>query len=123
MNEIAVPVLGSPRFKSDPHPFYARLRAEAPIWRTTLRDKRTAWVVTHYDDVAGVLKDNRIAKDVLNAQDPEQQAREPWVPGFLKPLERNMLDVDEPDHRRLRTLVSKAFTPRLIERLRQRIER
>jgi cytochrome P450 len=123
MNEIAVPDLASPRFKADPHPFYVRLRAEAPVWRTTLRDKRTAWVVTRYDDVAGVLKDDRIAKDVLNAQDPEQRIREPWVPGFLKPLERNMLDVDEPDHRRLRTLVSKAFTPRLIERLRQRVER
>jgi cytochrome P450 len=88
-----------------------------------LSDKRTAWIVTRYENVAGVLKDDRIAKDPLNAQDPEQMAREPWVPGFLKPLERNMLDVDEPDHRRLRTLVSKAFTPRLIERLRQRIER
>ena len=123
MNEIAVPDLASSRFKADPYPFYARLRAEAPVWRTTLRDKRTAWMVTRYEDVAGVLKDDRIAKDPLNAQDPEQRAREPWVPGFLKPLERNMLDVDDPDHRRLRTLVSKAFTPRLIERLRQRIER
>ena len=123
MNEIAVPDLASSRFKADPYPFYARLRAEAPVWRTTLRDKRTVWMVTRYEDVAGALKDDRIAKDTLNARDPEQRAREPWVPGFLKPLERNMLDVDDPDHRRLRTLVSKAFTPRLIERLRQRIER
>src|ERR671920_466531 len=122
MNEIAIPDLASSRFKADPYPFYARLRAEAPVWRTTLRDKRTAWMVTRYEDVAGALKDDRIAKDPLNAQDPEQRAREPWVPGFLKPLERNMLDVDEPDHRRLRTLVSKAFTPRLIERLRGRVE-
>lgn len=123
MNEIAAADLASSRFKADPYPFYARLRAEAPVWRTTLSDKRTAWIVTRYEDVAGVLKDDRMAKDPLNAQDPEQLAREPWVPGFLKPLERNMLDVDEPDHRRLRTLVSKAFTPRLIERLRARIER
>ena len=123
MNEMAAPDLASSRFKADPYPFYARLRAEAPVWRTTLRDKRMAWIVTRYEDVAWVLKDDRIAKDPLNAQDPEQLARQPWVPGFLKPLERNMLDVDEPDHRRLRTLVSKAFTPRLIERLRHRIER
>jgi len=72
--------------------------------------------------VAGVLKDDRFAKDPLNAQDPEQQAERQWVPGFLKPLEQNMLDLDDPDHRRLRALVSKAFTPRLIERLRGRIE-
>jgi len=120
--EIASPDLASPRFKADPHPFYTRLRAEAPVWRTTLSDKRTAWLVTRYEDVAGVLKDDRFAKDPLNAQDPEQRAESPWVRGYLKPLEQNMLDLDDPDHRRLRTLVSKAFTPRLIERLRGRIE-
>ena len=120
--EIASPDLASPWFKADPYPFYARLRAEAPVWRTKLPDKRTAWLVTRYEDVAGVLKDERFAKDPLNAQDPEQRAERPWVPGFLKPLEQNMLDLDDPDHRRLRSLVSKAFTPRLIERLRGRIE-
>jgi cytochrome P450 len=124
MNErkLASPDLASPRFKADPYPFYARLRAEAPVWRTTLPDKRTAWLVTRYEDVAGVLKDDRLAKDPRNAQDPEQQAERPWVPGFLKPLEQNMLDLDDPDHKRLRAIVSKAFTPRLIERLRGRIE-
>jgi cytochrome P450 len=122
MLEIAAPDLASPTFKANPHPFYTRLREESPVWRTTLPDKRTAWLVTRYEDVAGVLKDKSFAKDPLNAQNPEQRSKGPWVPGILKPLERNMLDVDDPDHRRLRTLVSKAFTPRLIERLRGRVE-
>jgi cytochrome P450 len=68
-------------------------------------------LVTRYEDVAQVLKDGTFAKDRLNAMDPEQQAKTPWVPGFLKPLERNMLDLDDSDHARLRALVSKAFTP------------
>jgi cytochrome P450 PksS len=46
----------------------------------------------------------------------------PWVPGVFKPLASNMLDADEPDHTRLRALVRKAFTPRLIEQLRERIQ-
>ncbi len=121
-NTIVAPNLASPRFKADPYPFYARLRTEAPVWRTTLPDRRTAWLVTRYEDVARVLKDDTFAKDKLNAMDPEQRAKTPWVPGFLKPLERNMLDLDDPDHARLRALVSKAFTPRLVERLRGRIE-
>ncbi len=121
-NTIVAPDLASPRFKADPYPFYAHLRAEAPVWRATLPDKRIAWLVTSYEDVARVLKDVTFAKDKLNAMDPEQRAKTPWVPGFLKPLERNMLDLDDPDHARLRALVSKAFTPRLIERLRERIE-
>ena len=122
MDCINPPDLAGPRFKADPYPFYARLRAEAPVWRTTLSDKRVAWLVTRYDDVAGVLRDDTFAKDRLNAMDPQQLTKTPWVPGFLKPLERNMLDLDDPDHRRLRALVSKAFTPRLIERVRGRIE-
>ena len=121
-NKIVAPDLASPRFKADPYPFYARLRAEAPVWRTMLPDRRAAWLVTRYEDVARVLKDDTFAKDKLNAMDPEQRTKTPWVPGFLKPLERNMLDLDDPDHARLRALVSKAFTPRLIERLRGRIE-
>ena len=48
MLEIASPDLSSPQFKANPHPFYARLREEAPVWRTTLPDKRTAWLVTRY---------------------------------------------------------------------------
>jgi cytochrome P450 len=119
---IVAPDLASSRFKADPYPFYARLRAEAPVWGTTLPDGRIAWLVTRYEDVARVLKDDTFAKDKLNAMDSEQRAKTPWVPGFLKPLERNMLDLDDPDHARLRALVSKAFTPRLIERLRGRIE-
>ena len=119
---IVAPDVASPVFKANPYPFYARLRAEAPVWRAALRDRRTAWLVTRYEDVTRVLKDDTFAKDKLNAMDLEQRAKTPWVPGFLKPLERNMLDLDDPDHLRLRALVSKAFTPRLIERLRGRIE-
>jgi cytochrome P450 len=119
---IIAPDLASPAFKANPYPFYARLRADAPVWRATLRDRRTAWLVTRYEDVARVLKDDSFAKDKLNAMNPEQRAKTPWIPGFVKPLERNMLDLDDPDHARLRALVSKAFTPRLIERLRGRIE-
>ena len=119
---IVAPDLASPAFKSNPYPFYTRLRVEAPVWRATLRDRRTAWLVTRYEDVTRVLKDDTFAKDKLNAMDPEQRAKTPWVPGFLKPLERNMLDLDDPDHVWLRGLVSKAFTHRLIERLRGRIE-
>ncbi len=112
----------SREFKADPFPFYARLRAEAPVYCTKLPDKRNAWLVTRYDDVAALLKDERFVKDRRSVMNPEQLAKQPWMPGFLKPLERNMLDLDDPDHRRLRTLVHKAFTPRIIEGLRERVQ-
>jgi cytochrome P450 len=114
--------ISRPAFKADPFPFYARLRAEAPVYPVILPDGRTAWLVTRYDDVAAVLKDERFAKDPLNALSPEQHARQPWIPRFARPLTRNMLDVDPPDHTRLRGLVHKAFTPRLVERMRGRAQ-
>jgi cytochrome P450 len=78
--EITAPDLASPAFKANPHPFFARLREESPVWRTTLPDRRTAWLVTRYEDVAGVLKDNNFAKDPLNAR---TRSRGPKVHGSL----------------------------------------
>ena len=114
--------ISSPAFKANPYPFYARLRDEAPVHRVTLGDKRTAWLVTRYDDVVTVLKDDRFVKDKRSVMTPEQMAKEPWIPRMLKPIERNMLDADAPEHTRLRGLVHMAFTPRLIENMRERIQ-
>jgi cytochrome P450 PksS len=111
--------LVSREFKADPFPFYARLRAEHPVCCVQLPlapGIREAWLVTRYDDVVTVLKDSRFAKNRENA------AKKPWLPEFVKPLERNMLDLDEPDHGRLRTMVHKAFTPAMVERLGPRIQ-
>jgi cytochrome P450 PksS len=115
--------LAAPEFKANPYPFYARLRAEAPVYRTTLPTRETAWLITRYDDVAAVLKDERFVKDTSNAMTPEQIAGQRWFRKVFKSLQHNMLDRDPPDHTRLRALVQKAFTPRLIEQMRGRIDR
>ena len=115
--------LASREFKANPHPYYARLRDEAPIYRKSMMIE-TAWLITRYDDVAMVLKDERFIKNMLNARTPEQAADQPWFRKLkvFKSLRRTMLSLDPPDHTRLRGLVSKAFTPRLIEQMRKRIE-
>jgi cytochrome P450 PksS len=121
---LVAPDLASPRIKADPYPFYARLREEAPVYPVTVHvpDRRPAWLVTRYDDAVAVLKDPRLVKDRRNVRDGGRAAREPWIPRFLKPLQRNLLDLDDPDHARLRALVHRAFTPRLVERLRDRVQ-
>jgi cytochrome P450 len=115
--------ISSPAFKANRYPFYAQLRQEAPVHRITLGDKRTAWLVTRYDDVVTVLKDDRFVKDKRSVMSRDQMAKEPWIPSMLKPLERNMLDTDAPEHPRLRGLVHRAFSPRLVENMRERIQR
>ena len=115
--------IASPEFKGNPYPFYARLRAEAPVYRITLPTRETAWLITRYDDVAAVLKDERFVKDTANALTPRQAARQPWFRKIFKSLKRNMLNQDPPHHTRLRALVNKSFTPRLVEQMRGRIQR
>lgn len=114
MAQIKLPDLASPRFKANPYPLYARLRAEAPVCRTRAF-LLPAWIVTRYDDVLVVLKDSRFSKDFV--------ARMPLVPESIRALTRNVLSLDPPDHTRLRTLVNKAFTPAVVERMRDRIQK
>src|SRR5262245_40861850 len=108
MKENPDPDIASPEFKADPFEFYARLRAETPVFRVKLPNRQHAWLLSRYDDTLAMLKDERLVKDKLNARKPSSSRREPWLPAFLKPLARNMLDVDVPDHTRLRALVQKA---------------
>jgi cytochrome P450 len=122
MSSIPAVNIASSEFKTNPFPFYARLRAEAPVYHTTLPDKQNAWLITRYPDVLSVLKDERFGKDRTKTQTREQGGKQPWVPNMFKPLERTMLDLDPPDHTRLRAFVQKAFLPRLIERLRERVQ-
>jgi cytochrome P450 len=112
----------SPQFKANPFPLFADLRASHPVYRTALPDKTPIWLLTRYEDVAALLKDERFVKDKRKALTAEQLRKMPWVPPMFRPLERNMLDLDPPDHTRLRTLVHKAFTPSLVSRMRDRIQ-
>lgn len=112
-NRVRIQDLTRPQFKANPYPFYAHLRAEAPICPTRFLGA-PAWLVTRYEDVLMLLKDERTVKD----WPPVTR----WVHLIAGPITRHMLNKDAPDHTRLRRLVHKAFTPSLIERWRGRIQ-
>lgn len=100
----------APEVIEDPYPLYRRLRAEDPVHQSPAG----IWVLARYDDVALVLRDARFGRKGFQ----ELITARFGGPGFGN----SMLLQDPPDHTRLRTLVSKAFTPRAIEGLRGRIE-
>jgi cytochrome P450 len=102
-----------PEFLADPYPTYHRLRAEDPVHHSPLG----FWVLTRYEDVVSVLRDPRFIKEPLAALVAARFGAE--VP---RGVGLSMLDRDPPDHTRLRGLVSKAFTPRVVEGLRPRIQ-
>jgi cytochrome P450 PksS len=123
MNKLPTVNIASREFKANPYPFYAQLRAEAPVYRTVLPDKQPAWLVTRYADVMAILKDDlHFAKNPVNAKSPEQIKKMPWVPPMFRAFSHNMLDSDSDQHTRLRGLVHKAFTPQLVEHMRNRVE-
>jgi cytochrome P450 PksS len=107
------PDFTSALFKADPFPVYARLRAEAPVYRTRVGRWRVC-VVTRYDDVVDMLKEPLLSNDWMSTTLLTRVAR---------PFARSMLTVDPPDHTRLRTLVQKAFTRGLVERMHAQVQK
>jgi cytochrome P450 len=115
-------LLAAPGFSQDPYPAYERLLAEAPV---TWSDAWNAWVVSRHEDVVAVLRDparfssaGRLL-ELLDELPPElQDEASPIRTHFAT---RGLVHADPPDHGRLRGLISRAFSPRVIEGMRPRI--
>jgi cytochrome P450 len=113
---IAEPVFNPllPEFHANPYPFYHALREKDPVHQSPMG----FWVLTRYDDVVTSLRDPRYGRDSFA----------PLIEATYGPetaegnLPRSMLMRDPPDHTRLRALVNKAFTPRVIEGMRAHIQ-
>ncbi len=122
----AVPTFNpfDPAFRADPYPFYGRLRELDPVHVSPLGFV----VLTRYEDVVRTLRGNEFSRDVeANATENDDPARQLRRERLRRRREeggaaKNILSLDPPDHTRLRRLVSLAFTPSAIERLRPRIE-
>jgi cytochrome P450 len=107
--------LGAREMLDHPHARFAYLRANAPLsWATapTLLQGSGGYLLTRYDDVIAVHSDNRYSTDVLKHTSAGRYA---WMlPPSIRMLTQTMVFKDDPDHKRLRTLVHKAFTPKLV---------
>ncbi|WP_257031402.1 cytochrome P450 [Paenibacillus sp. FSL W7-1088] len=105
-------------FIQQPFPVYEKLRSEEPVHRLLLPSGHAAWMVTRYEDAVNILQDGRFVTGVLDNRNDET---EETLPPHQVIISRNLISVGPEDHRRLRRLIQKAFTPRMIERLRGRI--
>ncbi len=115
--------IGAVIHRANPQAVYERIRLEDPVHRSIGRmSGNPIWFLTRYDDCVAFLKDQRFGKQIDKHFSPEEVRR--WWgdsdPTF-DPVNYHMLNLDPPDHTRLRALVHKAFTPRMIENLRPRI--
>lgn len=103
---VAAPNVNDPAFLENPFPFYELGRAMSPL----VLPERGLAMVFGYEDCAAILKDWET-----------WSSRFPPPPGVENPPEPLMLNSDPPRHTRLRSLVSQAFTPRMVEQLEPRI--
>jgi cytochrome P450 len=101
-----------PEYRADPYPLYHKLRQLDPVHRSP----DGAWVVTRHVDATAVLRDPRFSSN------PSHLGGERPRVGPRRLDSKVLLFLDAPDHTRLRSLVSKAFTPAVVRRLRPRVE-
>ena len=112
----SVPRLDRDAYFADPQSFFARLRESRPVTAVDLPGSGRAWLITRYEEARAALADPRLAKD------PRKMYPD-WEPGPMQAMfSLHMLNLDPPDHTRLRRLVQKAFTPGRVAALRPRVE-
>ncbi|WP_409293472.1 cytochrome P450 family protein [Peribacillus sp. SCS-37] len=114
MNLNPKDALFTKEFTRNPYPLYSELRETEPLYRTMFPDGQSGWMVTRYRDAVEVLKDSRFIKDFAKLYGGNM--------GHESIFTENMLFSDPPDHKRLRGLAQKAFTPQMIEKMRGRIQ-
>lgn len=114
----------SPEIQADPHPWLARLRREAPIHPHAMRDGGISWILTRHRDCVAVLRDPSWSASKFPPAALQAIAADPQAPFSVvaRTALGMMLLKDGADHARLRTLVNKAFTPRVVAELRPRVQ-
>ncbi|WP_431970924.1 cytochrome P450 family protein [Nocardia sp. bgisy134] len=113
-----------PDFFRTPYAFYEQLRAEGPVHQIQLRTGVRAWVIVDYDAAREALRNPTIRKDPhtdTGAEARRESAGESGVRAVNARLSHHLLNMDPPQHARLRKLVVPAFAPARIEALTSRI--
>lgn len=109
-------------FIADPYRVYDELRTRAPVHHDEATDH---WLISRHEDVNAMLRDRRFARTYLHAASHEEMGHEPPPAdheAFWHLINNGILDMEPPDHTRVRRLVTKAFTPRMVENLRGPIQ-
>ncbi|MCX5559368.1 cytochrome P450 [Streptomyces sp. NBC_00038] len=111
-----------PAFLADPYPAYEELRARG---RVHYFEPTKQWLVPHHADVSALLRDRRLGRTYQHRfthEDFGRTAPSPEHEPFHVLNDHGMLDLEPPDHTRIRRLVSKAFTPRTVEQLKPYVD-
>ena len=113
---------GNPAFVADPYPVYEELRRASPV---ILDEATDHWLVARHDDVQSLLRDRRLGRTYLHVATHEEMGHPPDPPEhepFWRLIRAGILDMEPPDHPRVRRLVAKAFTTSYVASLAPRVQ-
>ncbi|MFD9124469.1 cytochrome P450 [Kitasatospora sp. NPDC059571] len=113
----------SPAFVAHPYEAYAELREKAPVH---YYEPSGQWLVSRHADVSALLRDRRLGRTYTHRFTHQEFGRpepDPAHEPFHTLNDHGLLDLEAPDHTRIRRLVAKAFTPRMVESLRPTVAR
>jgi len=117
IDDVVLRIFTDPTVVADPHPLYKTLRERAPVYESPLPG---TWVLSRFDDCRALLRDHRVG-----AAEPGMPTADSGITGSRArerdPEMRSILFMNPPDHTRIRSLVSRAFTPRRVEKLRPEV--
>ena len=109
-------------FIADPYPVLNALRETTPIYWS---ERSNQWVLTRFEDIAAALRDRRLGRAYTHRFSHAEVGRDepdPRWASFHEHEQWSLLNLEPPDHTRLRRLVSKVFTPRAVSKLQPAIE-
>ncbi|MER7970693.1 cytochrome P450 [Streptomyces sp. NPDC096080] len=104
-----------PSYTADPYPLFAELRERGPVHRARVLDGRDCWLITDYEAARAAFADPRLSNDIRHLKAWENLGRN--VVG------KTLMQVDPPDHTRLRKFIAREFTLRRVRSMRPRVER
>ncbi|WP_066947946.1 cytochrome P450 family protein [Streptomyces lushanensis] len=104
-----------PSYTADPYPLFAELRERGPVHRARVLDGRDCWLITDYEAARAAFADPRLSNDIRYLKAWENLGRN--VVG------KTLMQVDPPDHTRLRKFIAREFTLRRVQSMRPRVER
>lgn len=113
--------LDSPEFLANPYPVFDQLRSNDPVFWSA---ENSYWILTRYADIVSLIQSDQLSSNriVAHAARMPNEAKQHFRP-FFTAVSSWMLMIDPPDHTRLRGLVNKAFTPRVVENMRGLVQR
>jgi cytochrome P450 len=108
----------SPLFLANPYPFYKELRETAPIF---FYEPWGKWILTRYEDINFLLRDKRLGRVLDHTEERKRKPRTELEAAYEVSRDGSLLEIEPPDHTRIKDVFHQTFTPKRVRELSEKI--